>query len=432
MRIKGLCGGFPMKAMKFSILVWTFALLFTVNAFAQFDDEFEEEQQQPTEESCIPKNLKTGWDSLANKNLDQDIRLLYNFGYEYYKNKSYKEAMPYLWEVFLHDKGKYARASIRKIAEIYFNQGMVDSTLIACQRGLELFPDMLILHHYAGLLLNKLGKFRCAIPHFEELVKKDSTSVVYLKTLAFLYFKNEDDRAIDIQERVVKLEPNNAEEDNTLATYVNHFRGEGADIDIRRTAWEKDKTNVDLAKKYGETAARSGHFKEALEPLKIVLDKKPSKKLFVTRAEVFENLNEFSKAIADYKSALKLDGNNANIMLRISVDYRNQNSFSKSVYWINKALRVKPHYGLAYITLGETYEAAVSYCQKKRGGKSKYEDKLVYLKAYKIYAKAKKDPAFVSKAKKKMENVLPFIPTKEDSFMHKHAKIVSACYNWLK
>ena len=44
-----------------------------------------------------------------------------------------------------------------------------------------------------NLLENKLGKFRCAIPHFEALVKKDSTSVTYLKTLAFLYFKNKDD-----------------------------------------------------------------------------------------------------------------------------------------------------------------------------------------------------------------------------------------------
>ncbi len=422
-----------MKSRKWQ---WAYVLVFVAlfafsNVYAQYDDEFEEGQQQE-EVKCIPQNLKTGWDSLASKPLDQDIRLLYNFGYEYYKNKSYSEAMPYLWKVFLHDKDRYAKASIRKIAEIYFSRGQVDSTLIACYRGLELFPDMVRLHHYAGLLQNKLGRYKCAIPHFEKLVAKDSTNINYLKTLAFLYFKNNDERAITYQEKVVALDPNNSEASNTLATYVSGLIGEGADLKYRKEAWQKDPDNADLAYKYAETAVQSGEYKAALEPLAKAISKKPAPKVYKLRAEVYENLNEYSKAISDYKAILKSEARNANIMLRISVNYRNMNSFSKARYWINKALKTKPKYGLAYITLGETYEAAVSYCQEKRGGKSKYEDKLVYLKAYNIYKSAEQDPVYRAKAKRKRENVKPFIPTQEDKFMHKHDKIKSACYDWLK
>ncbi len=423
-----------MRFVKKSLFIGAIIVLFASfnSLWAQFDDEFEEEQAQE-EVKCIPENIKTAWDSLYGGPLNQDIRLLYNFGYEYYKNKSYKEALPYLWKVFLHDSAKYAKASIRKIAEIYFNQGQVDSTLIACYRGLVLFPDMPRLNHYAGLLQNKLGRYKCAIPHFERLVAKDSTKINYLKTLAFLYFTTEDERAIKMQEKVVALDPNNAEEANTLATYIKHFRGEGEDyLKYAEETWKKNPDNVDYAYKYAEAAASAGEYNRALIPINTVIAKKPSKKSYLLRAEIYENLNKNNNAIADYKELLKLSPKDPNIMLRISVNYRNNHAFSKAYYWIKQALKVKPGYGEAYITLGETYEAAVAYCQDQRGGKPKYEDKLVYEKALNAYKKATKDPAYRSKAKRKMENVKPFIPTRDDRFMHQGAKIKSACYNWLK
>ncbi len=420
---------------KRSFLHWTFVLLitigFTIPLFSQ-DLLLEEEGQEEETTSCIPENLITPWDSLANQPLNQDIRLLYNFGFEYYKNQSYKEALPYLWKVYLHDSSKYARAAIRKIADIYYLQGKVDSTLIVCYRGLKQFPDMIRLHYYAGALQNRLGKYRCAIPHFEELVKKDSNNVDYLKTLAFLYFKADDERAVKYQQKVVNLEPNNLEESERLAQFMNHFYGEGADLKIRKEAYLKDPENIDLAMKYAKVAVRSGAYKDALEPISKVIAKKPSKAAYLLRAEAYENLNQNYKAIEDYKKILKLDPNDPDIMLRISVDYRIEKQFSKAKFWIKKALKAKPGYGLAYITLGELYEAAVPYCQEKlKRKKTAYEDKLVYEEAYKAYKKAEKDPAFRSKARKKQEIIKPFIPTQEDRFMHKNDKIKSPCYKWI-
>jgi hypothetical protein len=82
--------------------------------------------------------------------------------------------------------------------------------------------------------------------------------------------------------------------------------------------------------------------------------------------------------------------------------------------------------------MGSIYETAVPYCQSKMKRKeTSYEDKLVYEKAYFEYKKAAKDPAFRSMAKKKQEIIKPFIPTKEDRFMHKNDKIKSPCYQWI-
>ncbi len=407
-------------------------LMLGVQAYAQEEMLLDDEQPQEEEVNCVPQNLITPWDSLANKPLNQDIRLLYNFGFEYYKNGSYKEALPYLWNVYLHDQGRYARAAVRKIADIYYKQGKVDSTLIICYRGLKRYPDMIRLHYYAGALQNRLGRAKCAIPHFEALVKSDSTNVSYLKTLAFLYFKAEDKKAIEIQEKVVALQPDNIEESERLAQFVSHFLGEGADLQYRREAYKKHPDNLELALKYAKVAINAGNYAEAIEPISKVIAKKPSKAAYLIRAEAYENMNKNFKAIDDYKAILKLDPKDADIMLRISVNYRLENKFAKAKYWINRALKVKPGYGLAYITLGELYEAAVPYCQEQlKRKKTAYEDKLVYRKAFQAYKKAAKDPAFRSRAVKKQEIIKPFIPTQEDEFMHKNDKIKSPCYQWI-
>ena len=75
-----------MNSLKYVLLLLLFGFSFL---FAQFEDELlDEDEQQQQEETCVPANLLTGWDSLATVKMDQPIGLLYNYGYEYYKNKA--------------------------------------------------------------------------------------------------------------------------------------------------------------------------------------------------------------------------------------------------------------------------------------------------------------------------------------------------------
>ncbi|MCD4691494.1 MAG: hypothetical protein K8R79_01160, partial [Calditrichales bacterium] len=146
-----------MKSLKVKLVIVFFILSLGGYQFAiaQEEDEFDEEMETVEEGDCIPESLQTVYDIRALKD-SSNIRMIYNFGYEYYKNKSYDEALPYLWTVFIKGEEKYARGSIRRIADIYFNQGKVDSTLLACYRGLERYPEVITLHHFAGILQNKL------------------------------------------------------------------------------------------------------------------------------------------------------------------------------------------------------------------------------------------------------------------------------------
>ncbi|MEJ2052606.1 MAG: hypothetical protein P8X42_01685 [Calditrichaceae bacterium] len=432
-----------------TVFILSFILLLglgiVTNSTAQFDDEFGDEDIEDVE--CIPEDLQTAYDTRVYSDTTKPIGLLYNFGYEYYKNKSYKDALPYLWRVFITDSTKYARNAIRYIARIYFDQGIVDSTLLSCYRGLEKFPNIITLHYYAGILQNKLGKSICAIPHYEEMVKdnkqeyeenpndqeKIDAYVENLKTLAYLYYKTDDERAIDLQKKAVSLKPDDPELSNTLAQYSDYFYGKGAGTAAYRQAWLNDPDNIELARKYGEAAALSDTVRNALKPLNIVISKSPIKSDYETRAGVYENLSDYGSAISDLKKALEFTPKDVDIMLRMAQDYKLAHNFGNAKYWVNRALNTRPGYGLAYITMGEIYETAVNYCLDQRGGKVDYDDKLVYELAWKEYEKAKRDPAFRGRANTKQKFVEPLKPSKEDEFMHQGAKISSSCYtSWIK
>ncbi|MCK5767401.1 MAG: tetratricopeptide repeat protein, partial [Candidatus Atribacteria bacterium] len=212
----------------------------------------------------------------------------------------------------------------------------------------------------------------------------------------------------------------------------DHFYGQGAGIEAYKTAYQKNPDDLNMALLYGESAIQAGDYKDALEPLTKVIKQKPTIKAYKLRAEAYENLNQTQNSINDLKAIVGIDVNDVEDMVFIAQKYTSKNQFSTAKYWVKKALKTKPGYGLAYITMGEIYEAAVSFCQGKRNGKSKFEDKLVYRKALNEYKKAEKDPAYKGRAKQKKKFLIPFLPTKEDMFMHKNDKIKSACYDWLK
>jgi tetratricopeptide (TPR) repeat protein len=350
------------------------------------------------------------------------------------------------------DEGKRARLAITKIAQIYYEQQKVDSTLLVCYRGLARFPDQIRLHYYAGFLQEKLGKFRCAIPHYEAMVESDSSNYVNLKAqgnqpqkleatlasyisnlkkLGFLYFKDENETAIAMQAKVVEMEPANAEESNLLAQYSEYFYGAGAGLEHFEQAYKNNPEDLAIAFRFGKAAVQGGQYDKAIEPLTRCIENKKEEETLGLRANAYENLNQLSKAIDDYKTILEIDTDDADVMLNISFNYSSLNNFKSADYWINRALRARPGYGMAYIVRGELYEMAVSYCQDQRG-KDAYEDKLVYERAAAEYDKAKRDAAFISKAKTKKANLQPFLPTTEDKFMHKNDKIKSACYDFLK
>jgi tetratricopeptide (TPR) repeat protein len=417
--------------MKSKSIFWLIILAFFVDYSFGQDLLLGEDEQESTEESnCIPTDLSVSYDVYAGTISDPlEVKKLYSFGSEYHKNKNYASAIPLLWKVFLNDSDRTGNLSIGKIAESYFYEKKIDSTLIACYRGLEKYPqeDNQKLHYYAGYLQKELGKSACAIPHYDAMVAKNPDNVPYLTTLAFLLYKVKDSRSIEVQRKVVELSPDDPKVQEALATYMQAF-GESPRL-AWKEAWEKDNSNQNAALNYGRFSIEEGFYKDAISPLSSLIAAKPSDKDgYRYRAISYENLGQNSNAIKDLEAWLKLDPDNVDIMLYIASNYSVNKRFSTANDWINRAINKKPGYGKPFIVRGEMYEAMVAACQ---GDKTKLEDKIVYEEAIAVYEMAKRDPGFISIASTKINNLMSFIRTPDERFMEPNANVENPCYEFL-
>lgn len=411
-------------------------LLFLIAGIYAQDVEIpdDEENDSPAQEEvkCEPDDLSVPYDKYAGTATSiMDIKQWYSFGSEHYKNKDYDAALPYLWKVFENDSAKYGSRAIGKIAASYFNKQKIDSTLLVCYKGLKRFPNNQKLHYYAGFLQEKLNHLKCAIPHYLAMLKKSPKNKVYLETVALMYFRLNDEKAIEYQQKVVDLDPKDSKAATSLGNYMETLLGSAKDA--WKSAWEKDKTNFKAGRNYVKALIDEGDFKQALEPLGVLIKNDPKPIDYKNRAIALENLSKYRQALKDLKSWLKLKPDNVEILLYMADDYRALNEFVTANKWISKALRKKPGYGKAYIARGELYEATIAYCQSKRkSNKMEMEDKMVYEKARLQYKKAMKDFTVKNKAKAKYNALANYVRTKTDKFMQPNAKIKSNCYNYLK
>jgi len=415
-------------------LAWSILLLAIVIVPSVWGQVEDLEGLQTEKEKCKPDSIITGYEKFKEDTVsEQQIAVWYSLGQEEYKYKNYKRAIPYFWRVLMNDKTGRFKVVYSKLADSYFRLNQPDSTLLVAYLGLQKYPEHPRLNYWAGFIHDQLGHTECAIPHYEILVKLYPDQKSYWVKLAFLYYKMEDPKAIQAQQKVVELDPKDTQASLLLAEIMSHF-GEDP-IDALRAAFENDPGNVDNAFRYGKTAFERGMYDEALKAFNTILEKNPQNtQVLEYVGRTYESMNRMKDAIATYKKILQVEPKNTKVMSLIASAYVQLNEFSRARSYVNKAKRIDPGYGLPYMVMAEIYESAVTYCSEMRKKKSfTYEDKLVYRLAAEEYKKAMRDPNYASDAKKRLKQLESLLPTKEDLFMHKNRlEPKDSCYDWIQ
>ncbi|RMH78051.1 MAG: hypothetical protein D6681_20405, partial [Calditrichaeota bacterium] len=353
----------------------------------------QEAETDTTLDSCRPASLETPYDTTYSPSVNpEQLKIWYDYARDYYikaryekRDKYYRHAIPYYWRIAINDTIGTFKVAYSKLAECYYNLNEPDSVLIAVYRGLERFPDYPALHYYAGLVHRNLGRTECAIPHYEALVKAGSNDPKVLKSyyevLAQLYFQIDDPRAIEAQQKVTELDPNDTQAQTLLGQMLTHF-GEDP-LPALEAAFLNDTTNVVNAFRYGRAAYEAGEYGKALRAFRALLHQSPENtEALGYLARSYEGLDQFSKAVQVYRQILKIKPDDVNTLCALASVYARMHQFTTARSYVQRALRINPRSGLAYMVLGEIYENAVSYCSARREEKGfTYDDKLVYEKA---------------------------------------------------
>ncbi|MGH1365477.1 MAG: tetratricopeptide repeat protein [Calditrichia bacterium] len=406
--------------------------------FAQ--DELDDEMDSGEEVVCTPSNFETPYEKFQSDTIPQkQIQIWYSFGQEEFKHEQYKKSIPYYWKVLVNDKVGTYKVVYSKLAKAYFEltktdeankTTYLDSTLLIIYRGLEKHPDYVSLHYRAGNLQRTLGRPTCAVPHYEALVASKPEEKSYLSTLAKLFFQMEDERSLELQEKVTELDPSDTKASKDLLSMYNFF---GKDpMELMESQYTKNPEDPKVAFAFGKEAVTVGEFEKAIPALQNTI-KADAKHVDAMRymAQAYEGLSQYSDAVTQYKTILNLDPKNVDVLCSIASAYISLNQYGSAFKHLSQAKRIDPNNGLPYMVTAFAYENAISYCSNKRSSRELiYDDKLAYERAAGQYRQAAKDPKYKGQANERYNQLRDngFFRNKEEKFMKNNREnIADAC-----
>lgn len=363
------------------------------------------------------------------------LNLFWSFGYENYKNKQYADAIKHFWKVAEMDTiGKFPKV-YQFMGQSYFEEGKIDSAEFVYEMGIEKYPDEAHLHRMLGWILSQKEQVDDAINQYQAVVKLDPESKSDWKQLANLYVKADRlDDAINAYDHVLKIDPNDAEARERQSALLGATGDIEGAVAKKEEALQQDPNNVNLLFELGKDYfEKLEDYDKAAEKFRKLVHLRPDDiNAWEYLGESYQRLEKYSDAIDAFKKVVEKEPDNKKAFVEISRSYRGLNNFSAARTYARKALAIDNRYGLAWIALGEAYEASAERCVNKKSGKIDFNDKLVYELAYTQYKKAANDLEFKSEAERKMGYLQPVLPTTEDKFMNKgQDKPKGDCYGWI-
>ncbi len=379
-----------------------------------------------------------------------EVLKLYSLFSEYHKNKDFKSAVPYGWQVLDCDKAKFSKWIYSKMEDcLWF---LHDSTDISPEEKTSIedtivaFYDMAMQYNSANAAYFQVRKAFVmetwlnkpvdeVIPEYVKAFEMNpDLSTYYLHRLGQLY-KNNQSEENDYQSKAIKLytdwsikEPDNPLPLEELKTIVTNM---GEILDVLEKAWHLDPENAEKAWTYASACIREQEYQRAIEPLEFLTQKAPETINYWDQlATCYQKTNKLNKAEDAYIKLTKLDPNNKNHYMNLGIVNKDKGNLSKARQYYQKASEVGNGWGLPIYYEGLLYESSARDCTFD------FKTKLVYLLAVQTYRRAAsmKEPA--PNAQERISALQSSVPTQEDYFFQGYKSgdvipISGDCFTWI-
>ncbi len=379
------------------------------------------------------------------------LRELYSLFSEYYKNKDYKSALPYGWDVIQQDPKMFAKWIYYKMEDAlwYLHDSsdlapeelasINDTILFLYDTAIENYPDdkaffqqrkAFVLETWHNADTDRL------IAEYEKAAEMNpNMSSYYYNRLGQLYLKKgEDDaefkqKAIDLYMMLSDKEPDNPQWPEVLA---NNVENQGELVEILKKQWDKESENQEKAYKYADMAQRNNMYQESIKPLEFLVAQNPDGVNYWTKlANAYQKTDDLNKAEDAYKKLIQIEPKNKNHYLNLGIIYDSKGQASAARTQYLKASDVGNGWGLPIYYEGLLYEKAARGC-----GEFNFEAKLVYQLAVDTYRRAASMDPTVTQARERANALSGSVPSQEDYFFHKYKSgdsipITGNCYGWI-
>ena len=394
-------------------------------------------------------------DGDSGEDTERLLRRNWSLFLEYFKTNDLKAAKKAGWKILSLDPARF-KTFHTKMITLYDSlatrvgtteerAAYADTIMTLIDNGIEAFPDRTqefelirgyqIERHY-------VGRDKDAIEAYETGINSDyaNADMYYLQRLAVLYANNPETKqqAITVLQAILLRDPN----DPTAQALMKNLITDPAEyIDILRDAYYAD---MDNRQKLYELANSFYEMTQEYDSAAVYFDKltqlDPSVKNYWERLGAsLLYIGDYQKAVAAYKKITELNPESKEAWLNLARSVLQEGDYPDARKYAEKASELDPDWGAPYMVVANAYEGAVQRCvERTRGGweNMKVIDKMVYLLAQNVYARAARDSQYEAQARQRSGALSTLVPTAEDLFVNKIPRgqpymINKDCYGWI-
>ena len=196
---------------------------------------------------------------------------------------------------------------------------------------------------------------------YKLLLKDDDSNIAYLKALANVYVKsNEDEKAIPYYEQIINFYPHDIEAMNSLGAIYRRIKKYQKSVEILKKAQgEQNISSVNY--NLGFTFKEMGNYEDAIECFESVITENPDDVLTYNHlGSIYLLQKNYEKSVNSFKHGLQVDQNHPILNYNLARCYAESKNYRDSIKYFEKALRTRP----GWIEAVRDFSDVLVKCQK--------------------------------------------------------------------
>jgi tetratricopeptide (TPR) repeat protein len=266
----------------------------------------------------------------------------------------------------------------------YYNLGDYNTAIDDWTQAIKINPKLAEAYYNRGVAYADLGDYNTAIDDWTQAIKIDPKNTRAYNNRGYAYYNLGDyNTAIDDWTQAIKIDPNNANAYNNRANAYEKLGDTDKAIADYTQAIKIDPNNANAYNNRGNSLYYLGVYNTAIDDWTQAIKIDPNyAKAYNNRGNAYAKLNNdgnndqenadysvvekhlqalrnntgsYSKAIADYNQAIKIDPNNANAYNSRGYAYVELGDYKKALADLDRSLKLDPNFAYAYHSRGKAY-----------------------------------------------------------------------------
>ncbi|MDD6968506.1 MAG: tetratricopeptide repeat protein [Treponema sp.] len=196
---------------------------------------------------------------------------------------------------------------------------------------------------------------------YKLLLKDDDSNIVYLKALANVYVKsNEDEKAIPYYEQIINFYPHDIDAMNSLGAIYRRIKQYQKSVEILKKA-QNEQNISSVNYNLGFTFKEMGNYEDAIECFESVITENPDDVLTYNHlGSIYLLQKNYEKSVNSFKHGLQVDQNHPILNYNLARCYAESKNYRDSIKYFEKALRTRP----GWIEAVRDFSDVLVKCQK--------------------------------------------------------------------